>query len=57
MSGTVIAPHPCASVFQDNVYGTGMRVFNIGKQDCACTVCGGKRPLPAAVKESKGRGQ
>ena len=37
---TVLKPHPCVSTFQDKMYGRGVRVFNIGKDDSAtCTVC------------------
>ena len=45
MSGTVLKPHGCTSAYQDAVYGRGVRVFNIGKQNKAgatpetCTVC------------------
>lgn len=39
---TVIATCSCASPYQDSKYGKGQRVFNEGKKDNACTVCGKK---------------
>jgi hypothetical protein len=47
MSGTVIKPCSCKSVYQDNMYGKGMRVHNIKKDKTeTCTVCQpGRREL------------
>jgi len=30
----------CVSEYQDEKYGNGNRVFNLGMKKCACTVCG-----------------
>ena len=39
---TKILKHDCTSMFQDNTYGLGNRVFNKAKDDnWRCTVCGG----------------
>lgn len=41
---TVIAHHTCPSIYQDDLYGTGNRVFNTRKDGSGtCTVCGGLR--------------
>jgi hypothetical protein len=42
MAGTKILPCTCPSKFQDEIYGKGMRLHNIGedKKKARCTVCG-----------------
>lgn len=37
---TVVRPCTCASAFQDERYGSGQRVHNVGKEHVYCTVCG-----------------
>lgn len=43
LGSSVVLPCTCAHAYQDEVYGKGQRVFNIGSQNRACTVCGAKR--------------
>lgn len=38
-SGVIIKPCNCTSIFQDEKYGKGMRVFNQGPTKAYCTVC------------------
>lgn len=41
---TVLAHHTCSSLYQDDLYGRGVRVFNVKKDGSGnCTVCGGRR--------------
>ena len=44
----------CIHPYQDSLYGKGKRVHNpSGKSDvnlATCTVCGNKKPIPAASK-------
>lgn len=44
-SGCIIASCTCAHEFQDQRYGAGRRVFNLGPSGGSCTVCGSKRGL------------
>lgn len=50
VSSTVIASCSCKHPYQDQKYGHGKRVFNIGQKDKnkfegTCTVCGKKGQL------------
>jgi hypothetical protein len=46
MSGSIVKKCACNNVYQDNVYGKTMRVFNFlassskGDRKARCTVCG-----------------
>jgi hypothetical protein len=42
MAGTKILPCNCQHKFQDETYGKGMRLHNLGedKKKAKCTVCG-----------------
>lgn len=44
-SGCIVAACACAHEYQDERYGQGKRVFNLGPRDAHCTVCGAKRSL------------
>ena len=44
----------CASAFQDRLYGQGMRAYNLGVSQAACTVCG--HEIPFAGKSAKAKG-
>jgi len=39
-NGVTIQRHDCVSEFQDNRYGAGNRVFNLGRGKMTCTSCG-----------------
>ena len=50
MAATKILRCTCKSEFQDNTYGSQMRVFNLRDQqkhkgEAICTVCGTKKSL------------
>ena len=49
----MIAPCTCKHEAQDKMYGNGRRVFNEGKLNYICTVCGAKRPLTGNEKKDK----
>lgn len=38
MGSTLLRTDTCASAFQDETYGRGVRVFNVGKGKIRCTV-------------------
>ena len=40
-----VFPCSCRHDFQDKVYGSGRRVFNLGKTSYRCTVCKSTKPL------------
>jgi hypothetical protein len=40
---TKIAPCSCQHKYQDERYGKGQRVHNVGKTKITCTVCGVKK--------------
>jgi hypothetical protein len=44
-SGAVVASCICASAYQDEKYGSGRRVFNVGPGGGKCTVCGAKKQI------------
>ena len=39
----VILPCSCQSKYQDERYGAGLRVHNVGATNASCTVCGVKK--------------
>ncbi len=39
MGSVVLRTDSCQSSFQDETYGRGVRVFNVGKGKLRCTVC------------------
>lgn len=41
----MIYPCVCKNDFQDSLYGKGRRVYNVGKVNKVCTVCGNKATL------------
>lgn len=44
----------CGHEYQDRLYGKGKRVYNIGKTNKICTVCGNKVSLTESeIKASK----
>lgn len=42
-SGTKVMACDCKHSFQDERYGKGQRVYNIGAKNLVCTVCSNKR--------------
>lgn len=44
-SGTVIEKCTCHSEYQDQKYGKGNRVYNVGPKGKTCTVCGKRKVL------------
>ena len=51
MSDIVLKPCGCASAYQDNKYGAGIRVFNKSQDGAklSCSVCG--KPLNTGGKK------
>lgn len=49
----MIAPCTCSHAGQDTLHGKGRRVYNEGKTQATCTVCGAKRPLTAEQMKTK----
>lgn len=41
----------CASAYQDEHYGKGMRIFNRGAKVWTCTVCGATQPAGALTEQ------
>ena len=48
----MIYPCKCNHEVQDKMYGKGRRVYNIGKTDKKCTVCGNKVSLTDTDRKS-----
>ena len=44
----------CASAFQDQLYGQGMRAHTLGVSQAACTVCGHETPFAGESAQAKG---
>lgn len=49
----MIANCTCKHEAQDKMYGVGRRVFNEGKTNYSCTVCGAKKPLTGQEKKEQ----
>jgi len=43
----------CVSAYQDEHYGKGMRVFNIGTKKAHCTVCGAESDCGSGVNKTE----
>ncbi len=44
-AGCLVAQCTCAHEYQDQKYGSRMRVFNLGHSKGTCTVCGNARSI------------
>ncbi|OGC62474.1 hypothetical protein A3J33_02280 [candidate division WWE3 bacterium RIFCSPLOWO2_02_FULL_53_10] len=44
----------CASAFQDQLYGRGMRAHTLGVSKAVCTVCGHETPFAGKSAKAKG---